>query len=411
MIKTRHTAAAFVAALLFGTAVSSLYASPFFSGFAGIKDDITSDSDSSSYDPEMTAQAFFACQLDFTKNLLVRTELSVQTEDILASGLFKDTDAVFCIDELSMTYRKQIFNTSQYFSIFLGTYEPIGSDVFLQRQFGIKPISSRITENWLGLNGSVVYPFYGIGGSYIIHFDAAPIASGLYLYENKENDDDDSELNIDFRIASVTPYCTVDFAAGLGAPLQTKDGDTDVILLINTLYLHTGINMLIGNIYTSSLFIQGGFANLPIRASESENKLESKDVYLIVEPRIVTREFQAHLTMFSFPQETADKMLFIDDTFGFNLNLFTDNLYIKNTNITFGFNTTLSFPDKNFLDLKDKLALFDDDGYDVRVSPYISFPVMSGTIHLMLQATLTDFTRNDSWTSGLKFNIGYKAQI
>lgn len=392
-------------------AVQNMYAAPFFSGYAGIKDDVTSDPDSSSFDPVMTAQAFFAGQIAFSPNFLVRTELSVQTADILKAGLFKDTDATFCIDELSLTYRHQLLNTSQYFSLFLGTYEPIGSDLFLQRQFGIKPISSHITESWLGLHGSVVYPFYGAGGSYVIHFDKAPIASGIYIYENHENDNDDAEMNVDFRIASVMQYFTVDFAAGLGAPLETKNGDANVILLINTLYLHTGINMLIGNSYTSSLFLQGGFANLPVRAEDTSTKLDSSDIYLIAEPRLVTRQFQAHLTMFSFPQETADKLVFIDDTFGFNLALFTDNLYVRNTNVTFGFNTTLSFPGKNFLDLSDKLALFDNDGYNVRVSPYVALPVMTGTLHLMLQATITDFIRGESWPSALEFNIGYKAQL
>lgn len=381
-----------------------------FSGYAGIKGDILSEKDSEDFDPIMELQAYFAGQLDFSNNFLVRAELSVQTEDILKNGLFDDTKATFCIDELSLTYIKPFLGITQYLSAFMGTFEPIGSDVFLQRHFGIEPITSFITESWLGLKGSTVYPFYGLGGSYIVHINNKPIATGIYIYKNNENQDEENQLNLDYRFSSVLPNLALDFAIGVGAPLETKNGADDVILLIDKLYLHTGIDLLLGNKYSpASLFLQGGFNNLPLTAEDSKNEIDSDDIYLIVEPRIRSANFNTHITMFSVPQETVDKLIFIDNTFGFNLSIFTDKLYIRNKDFTFGFHTTLSFPNRDFLDLKRINELIDDD-YSVKISPFLYAPVMKGTLKAMLHAKIKGLNK-DTWTNAFKFSIGYKSQL
>lgn len=380
-----------------------------FSGYAGIKGDLQSKEDSSNFDPIMNMQAYFAGELDFSPSFLMRAEFSIQTGDILDSGLFKETSSVFCIDEFSCTYIKPFLGITQYLSGFIGTFEPIGSDVFLQRHFGISPITSLITESWLGLKGSTVYPFYGIGGSYIIHINSMPIATGAYIYKNEENDANINQLNFDLRFAAVTSPFSVDIATGFGAPLDSKNGTEDVILIIDKLYLHTGIDLLIGNKYSQSVFMQAGFSNMPIKAGGEKNEIDSDDIYLLVEPRLYTKKFRAHLTLFSVPQESADKFIFIDDTFGVNLTIFTDRLYIKNRDITFGFHTTMSFPERDFFDLKRIKELKDDD-YTIKVSPFVSVPIMTGTLKTMLQVKINKFKRS-SWQDQFLLNIGYKSQL
>lgn len=391
-----------------------------FSAYAGVMGDFYSqENDDNDFDPALNLQGYFAGQINLTSSFLVRLEFSLETQDVIDDGPFSDSgiDSHFFIDEISATYIKPFLGNTQYLSLFFGTFEPIGSDVFLQRQFGIAPISSLISESWLGLRGSTVYPFYGAGGSYILHLDAYPIATGAYLYFNKENEEKYNQLNLDWRFASVLPYLAVDFAIGLGAPLATKQGNEDVIMLIDTLYLHTGINFLIGNKYSTSLFAQGGIRNLEIKAGETKHDIKSNDIYLVVEPRLVTKKFQAHVTMFSVPEGTVEKLIFIEDTFGFNLNVFTDNLYVKNKNITFGIHTTWSFkPDKknvtrDFLDLKNMGDLVTDtDHFRIKVSPFVSIPVMSGTLHAMFQATITDI-KADTWQNAFKLSVGYKSRI
>lgn len=398
----------------------TIWGEVFFSGYAGIKGDLYSSS-ADKISPAMCFQTYFAGQLNLTRNLLVRTEFSMQTADIAKNGPFVSTDATFCIDELSATYIKPFLGVTQYFNLFMGTFEPIGNDVFLQRQFGIQSIASLLTESWLGLKGSTAYPFYGVGGSYIIHFAAQPIASGAFLYINRENSENERQLNLDWRFGMVRSWLTLDFAVGIGAPMGTKRGDEDVILLIDTLYLHTGLTMLVGNKYTTSLFVQGGFSNYPLQAS-SDNKLQSRDIYLLVEPRFVAKRFQTHLSFFSVPENTVEKMIFVDNTMGMNLSVFTDSLYIKNTNITFGFHVTWTVTDKvkdatqkpdinkNFLDLKDPLSIITDCDHHVKLSPFVSIPTRTGVFHAMLQTKITDL-KTETWASAIKLNIGYKARL
>lgn len=403
-----------------------LSAELFFNGYTGAKGDFYSDPSTADtkdgFDPLLEIQAYFAGQLNISKKLLVRSEFSIQSQDIFKSGLFNDTVAKFCINELSSTYVKPFLGNTQYISAFFGTFEPIGSDVFLQRQFGMKPITSLLTESWLGLRGSYIYPFYGAGASYILHLDSWPIAAGVYLYKNHaENEDDDDQINIDWRFATTTKYLTIDFAAGIGAPLSKKYNNDDVILLIDTLYLHTGLEVLVGNRYGQSLFLQAGFEQLAVRSKkEEENTIKDNEIYLLFEPRFATKNCNVHVSLFNFPSRLLEssedwpnkKLIFIEDSLGLNLAIFTDNFFIKNRNASFGVHTTLSFEDKYLYDLKitskeDVEALTDD--FNVKVSPFLTLPVMSGTLHLMLQATITEM--KSGWEHAVKCNIGYKAQL
>ena len=74
----------------------------------------------------------------------------------------------------------------------------------------------------------------------------------------------------------------------------------------------------------------------------------------------------------------------------------------------FGIQTSLSFPDKEFYDLKDFNTLFDD--YTICLTPYLQTKIFNGELHTLLKCRITDFM-NDKWYNGLNFSIGYKAQF
>ena len=390
-----------------------------FSGYVGAKGDFYADPEKDHFDPALALQGYFGGQLNITPSFLLRAEFSVQTDDITKDGPFSDNgiSSHFFIDELSATYIKPFHGITQYFSLFLGTFEPIGNDIFLQRHFGIAPISSLITQSWLGLRGSTSYPFYGVGGSYIVHSNERPIATGAYLYVNDENWEEKNQLNLDWRFATIFSYFTLDFALGLGVPMGHKQGDEDVIVLIDSLYLHSGINLMVGNKYSNSLFLQTGFSNLQLKAGNTRYEIAAKDLYLLFEPRFVLKQFQVHVTMFSVPEKTAEKLLFITDTFGFNVSVLTDSLYVKDKNITFGMHATWSFGadengDKRYItDLKDFADLVTDtDHFSVKITPFVEFPLANGALHTMLQATVTNMTA-DSWQDHFKVSVGYKGRL
>ena len=120
------------------TCSSYFFASSFFSGYAGGKLNYSTNPDAEQYDPDLKLQAFFAGQFNLNENFWTHLEFSVDTNDLINENFFTATESLFQIDELSLIARAQTQNASNYFSAFVGTYDPIGSDVFLQRYFSIK---------------------------------------------------------------------------------------------------------------------------------------------------------------------------------------------------------------------------------------------------------------------------------
>ena len=190
------------------------------------------------------------------------------TDDLIENSIFKEAPASFKIDELSLIFRKQFYSATSYLSAFMGTYEPIGSDIFLRRQFSIQPIASKITESWLGLSGSIIYPMFGAGGSEVIRFNSVPLATGIYVYVNHELEDS-YVLNTDLRFAGNFRWFTFDVAAGLGMPMNTSSSDS-AFIIVNTLYWKAGANILIGNAKTTSLFIQAGFSEMSFKKKNNK---------------------------------------------------------------------------------------------------------------------------------------------
>ena len=385
---------------------SVLCAEIFFSGFAGAKFDFDSKKESSDFDPQLKIQSFFAGQLNLSSNTIVHGEFSLKTEDIIENSLFKETPASFQIDELSIIHRQQLLNATNYLSFFVGTYEPIGSDIFLRRQFGIQPISSRITESWLGLAGSIIYPLFGVGGADIVHFDSYPIATGVYIYVNHELDDC-YVFNAAYRFACVYRFFTLDITAGIGVPLESSNYD-DAFIVVDKVYWRGGFNMLIGNAYTTSLFIQGGISDIPFTKRDEKFEFDEENTYLLFEPRFRGKKCQVDVTAFSLPEDTVKDFIFINDTLGMNINIYTDNLYFKNKMFLFGINASLTFPDKNFYHLGTPTDLFDD--YSIAAAPYLELKLFNGELHSMVQVNFTDIMDSD-WYKAFKISIGYKSQF
>ena len=129
---------------------------------------------------------------------------------------------------------------------------------------------------------------------------------------------------------------------------------------------------------------------------------------MLVEPRFKMKRFQMNISAFSLPKDTVEKMIFINDTLGGNIEIFTDNLYLKNKIFIFGINGALTFPDKTFMDLKNINSLFDE--YTIVTAPYFATRFYNGDIHAMLQICVTDIIEEKIY-SAFKLNVGYKTQF
>ena len=387
---------------------SGLYAVTSFSGYAGGKLNYAANPEASDFDPDLKLQAFFAGQFNFTQNLWSHLEFSINTEDLLSESIFHETDSKFQIDELSVILRGNMYSSANYFSAFMGTYDPIGSDVFLQRYFNIKPIASKITDSYLGLAGSILYPHFGIGISDIIKLYNEPLAFGGYLYVNHE-DADYYVFNGDLRFATVLRYLTLDFAGGIGIPLADKYKGEELIIAVEKVYWHAGTTILLGNNFTNSLFIQAGIYNASFTKKQDSSIVSPKDIYLLVEPRLLLGNGHFNISLFSIPLATVNKLLFIDDTLGIDANIYGEASTMGANQITFGSHLCISFKDKTFYDIKD-IKKLTENGYNINVTPYFTTSFLSGQLHMQATARLNEFIQGRS-ERGFSIDIGYRTKF
>ena len=393
-----------LAAVLFIS--TGLFAATSFSGYAGGKLNYAANPEQEEFDPDLRLQAFFAGQFNFTQNLWSHLEFSIDTGDLLGQSIFHKTESLFQIDELSLIARTNLYSSANYFSVFMGTYDPIGSDIFLQRYFNIKPINSKLTESYLGLAGSILYPHFGVGISDVVKLYTQPLALGGYVYVNHE-DADYYVLNTDLRFATVLSYLTFDIAGGLGIPLANKYRGEDVIIAVEKLYWHAGTTILLGNNYTSSLFMQAGIYNASFRAKE-DSIVSPNDIYMLVEPRFILAKAFVNLTAYSLPKKTVEELLLVDDTLGVDLNIYSE-AYTSSNPVTFGSHFSVSLIDKNFYDLKNFKELTLDD-LNISFTPYVESQFLSGQLHFQAKLRLMEFVHSRAGHA-FSFDLGYRTKF
>lgn len=398
----------FLNLILFLFIFSQIHAVTAFTGYAGAKLTQSPDDEASSYEGQLKLQAFFAGQFNFNQNIWSHMEFSIDTDNLLSDDVFKKTSARFRIDELSLTGKMTFTNTVNYLSAFIGTYDPIGSDILLQRYFGIEPIASKITDSWLGTGNSILYPQWGMGISDIIKSYRLPALLGFYGYINNE-DDDYKVFNFDLRGALSLHYFTIDAAAGIGAPLSNKSQGKDVIIAIDKLYWHTGATILFGNNYTAaSLFSQFGINNASIKPNENKTAITPETCYFLIEPRFYNGIAHCHLSFYILPEATVEDLMLIEDTLGINLNIFR-NIDTKNRIITIGSHVGAGFRDKYINDLKD-IKNFSFSDMDISLIPYISTNVFAGTLNASLKIRFREFA-HEAPAKAFVIDLGYKTKL
>lgn len=398
-----------IAASFFVFTQTSLSAISFFSANTGGRLNYKPELQSENYNPSLNMEAFIESQFNFSDNVWSHFDFSLKTSDFLSVDLFKATDSKFKIDEISLIFKSPIEASTNYFGIYMGTYDPIGSDLFFQRYFGELPIASKMTESWLGKAGSILYPHFGIGISDVIKLYNSPVAFGIYLYVNNE-DEKYYVFNCDLRFGTVLRYFSLDFAGGIGAPLSDKYNGEGVIVVVDKLYWHAGTTILIGNNYTQSLFIQAGIFNASFTKSNANLITSPDDMYLLIEPRFRFKKTHMNICAYSIPKDSIENFLYINDTLGCSLHIYNDTLSWGSKQITLGTIFGLSFPDKNFLNLKDPKALFINKDFNIDITPYFSTNLLSGEIHIQANIKIMEFLRN-SWYNGLSLDIGYRTSF
>lgn len=398
----------------------SIYAieTPYFTGYAGLAGDFTSNTESKDFDPAFFSAGYFGGQINFLDTLIFRSEFSVKTGDILAGDMFRsprNTSSIFKVQELSGTYKLSTSGLTHYFSLFYGEFEPIGSEIFLQRQFGVSGISSPFTENWDGLNGSSISNFYGGGFSYALRFEQ-PIAVATYLYKDFNEYYDQHSVNVDLRIAGAFPMFIFDVSSGVGFSSGSTEGTLDeYALIIREASFHGGFNFLIGNSSEPiSVLAQGGISNLIYAPGKSNHKDDMEqamnELYFLLEPRVNLRQLSFALTFFNIPYSKLENSSYeyIRDPMGINANIYTNYFHLGSLNYTMGMHATLTLSDRPI-----KKAI--NDGVWKRnfyISPYTKVPLFGGELSSSLTINCTQlFKFNHDWYNSMDYRLGFRSQF
>lgn len=398
----------FISSVIFILCTAAVFSESFFSGYTGGKLTYSAEQEADEYNPELRLQAFFQGQFNYSENLWSHIEFSINTDDFISEELFHSTGSDFSIDEISLISKAQIEDSTNYLSLFMGTYDPIGSDIFLRRYFATEPIASKITESWLGMAGSILYPHFGLGLSDVLRLHKTPAAVGFYTYLNHE-DQKYFVLNADLRFALVYRYLSFDIAGGIGAPLSDRYENEDVWLAVDKVYWHAGTTLLLGNNYTQSLFIQAGLFNAPFTRSSKTINATANDIYLLVEPRFIIGPTHINISVYSFPEDTVKKLSTVVDTLGANINFFADSLAIGRKIFSFGTHVSYSLPGKTFLDLKQPMELLKSE-FNVTMTPYIYTNFLSGQLHFQGTVNFVELTKGP-WYKSITADIGFRTNF
>ena len=229
------------------------------------------------------------------------------------------------------------------------------------------------------------------------------------MYVNHE-DDKYYVLNGDLRIASVMRFLTIDFAVGIGIPLADKYKGEDVLIAVEKVYWHAGTTILLGNNFTNSLFLQAGVYNASFMASNSNSIVSPKDIYLLIEPRLVLRDAHLNITLFNLPPDTVKQLLFIEDTLGININAYTTTSLAGINSFTYGSHISVGLIGKNFLTIKDSLSEITEKSYNINISPYMTCNFLSGELHLQGTIRIMEFFRGRA-DRAISIDLGYRTKF
>lgn len=408
----------FATIILTAALASSAFAATSYNLNAGLQIN-ESSTKSTSFDPALNLNGYFAGQLNFGKYFSLRGEFSFQTENMIDSDLIEDVEGNFSVNELSLNFIKPFAGITHSVSAFAGTFEPVGSGHFLQRQFAVRPFGSKLTESWFGVKGGNIFSFYGYGGAYTMRYSTLPLSTGIIIFKNDKNLSNNDQLVCDLRVGMAFRYFSLDASAGTGLYISNKDNNgKKVICYIDSVYSNFAVDMLIGNRDLLSVLVQCGLDAYPIKQGdklEEDEKIHytAKDLYLLVEPRFNYKNVKLSTTVYNIPEEKRQKMFLIDNQTGISQTIEVNKLNISGTEIAFGAIGMLSFRGKDIMDL-DKLVnlhggrLIRDYG-SWKVCPYVNANFAKGELNATCQVNISKLRSSDA--DSIKVNLGYRMKF
>lgn len=383
-------------------AAHSLYSEGFFEGLAGFGTGFAYEKTPTNTNWGVPIDASIASQFNFSQNIILRLGFDLRSNGLAQGEIFTGKDTIFKVNEISLLFTKRSIVSTHYFAFFAGNFEPIGSSFNFQRYLGVQDTNSLLTTTQTGIQDSPIYDFNGMGFAYTTRY-TAPVTTGFSIYLNNE-DSDTKKLNIDFKTTFAFDTIRFDGMVGIAAPLENHYSSSDVILLIDTIYLHGGLNMLLGNNDTHGFLLQTGIEDLPIKSGTNAKKFSLENLYFLGEVRIHSKYVKVRVTGFNLSDSKIENMLYINDNVGAALTVFTDAIPLKNNDMTLGINFIAGLEDSNLYSLISKSS--ETLKINAYVSPFIKANAFDGELEAMAEVALKGIPSTANL--GLKFNVLYK---
>ena len=114
------------------------------------------------------------------------------------------------------------------------------------------------------------------------------------------------------------------------------------------------------------------------------------------------------MSFYSLPPKTVRKMLFVEDTLGFDANIYSDSVMIGAKQFTIGSHLAFSFVDKSLFDFSSGNLM--DNGYNIDLTPYISTDFLTGELHIQGKVKLMEFARGVA-AKAFSVDIGYRTKF
>ena len=416
-----------------------------FSGYAGILGDYNGSVGNTGYDNNLTLQGFLAAQIDFNGKFIFRGEFKIETADLFDSENNplkpRAKNTIFQVGELSVTWHFSSAAVSHFLSGFIGKFEPIGSDVFLQRHLGLQPISSRLMENWGGLVGTSIFNDYGLGLSYTAHLHKSLVwGAYLYAFDSASEMFSINSLNTELRIAGNFPGVIFDASANLaftfttGAKLYEADPVKyeyvkNNLLIVQSVLFKIGANLLLGDRYGVSTLIQLGLSNVSLGADSGSTPVfglntMGKFLYAFIEPRFNFGETQVAIAVFNLPNDNLRGLLYlkgfnlsssgsIEGLLGLNLCIANTTLRIGSTNITLGGHLTACY-EKNITGLISDISTNPADiigNIGLYVTPFASIPLLGGEFKTAISFNPLAFIPSSTAYTAFDAFVGFKVAM
>lgn len=403
-----------IAITLFMAIFSTPGYSASFSGKVGFRADFFGDPDYKSFDGNLLLKTYFSGSLNIVRDLFLRAEVSFLTKDIVDESFFNEVPATFQIDELSLSWRAHSGTVTNFLSLYLGNYEPVGAGNFLTRYLGVAPVMSRLLDSTLGLNGGVISPNRAVGGCDIMRFTAAPVALGLYFDVNHALDST-YVLNGSLRLAGAWRYFLFDIKGAVGLPLTDADDSTKYASL-DRIYFRAAATIFLGNDVSGGVYMHGGFCDVPLTKSDNDFKLDENKIFFLFEPRIRGKRVNANITLFYVPDlvkpevNQTDCFLFKNQTTGVALDIFSNPVNLKGVEWVFGVVASASVP--KYLSKYDEFGYSDLalKGKSLLVAPYFLVGLFRGELRAELDLDIGKFNDTDGAHS-FSVMISYKTKL